>query len=202
MNSASSASVAPGGTPMLCAPALTYFVISLLSIVATGIQNAGNSQVYSVGHVSASVQNTTYVFVLKTIWLLFWTWLLNTLCANGYKTVSWVLVAIPFLVFFTLIFGLANMMVRGSPSAPVAPSPVAPSAPRNRQAATQQPNANQYVYGNNANNADKVAFYPNQTNTQYSNYSSYDANLDNRAKFLDRESKGLIQPQQQPNQPQ
>ena len=201
MNSASSASVAPGGAPMLCAPALTYFVISLLSLVVTGIQNAGNSQVYSVGHVSASVQNTTYVFVLKTIWFLFWTWMLNTLCANGYKTVSWVLVAIPFLVFFTLMFGLANMMVRGSPS-PVAPSPVAPSAPRNRQAATQQPNANEYVYGNNANNADKVAFYPNQTNTQYSNYSSYDANLDNRAKFLDRESKGLIQPQQQPNQPQ
>ena len=209
MNSASSASVAPGGEPMLCAPALTYFVISLLSLVVTGIQNAGNSQVYSVGHVSASVQNTTYVFVLKTIWFLFWTWLLNTLCVKGYKTVSWVLVAIPFLVFFTIMFGLANMMVRGAPVAPspVAPSPVASSAPRHRQAATQQPNANananEYVYrnnGNNGNNADKVAFYPTQTNTQYSNYSSYDANLDNRAKFLDRESKGLIQQPQQPHQ--
>jgi deoxycytidine triphosphate deaminase len=56
------------------------------------------------------------------------------------------------------------------------------------------------VYGNKA---DKVAFFPNETNTQYSSYASYDANLDNRAKFLDRESKGLVQPQQpQPQQPQ
>jgi len=193
---------------MLCAPALTYLVISILAVVVSLIQNAGNTQVYSAGHVSAPVQNTTYVFVLKIMWFLFWTWILNMLCNKGYKTVAWVLVAIPFLVFFTLMFGLANMLVRGSPSpvapSPVAPSPVAPSAPRHRQAATQQPNANEYVYGNNennGNNADKVAFYPNQTNTQYSNYASYDANLDNRAKFLDRESKGLIQPQQ-PQQPQ
>jgi len=55
----------------------------------------------------------------------------------------------------------------------------------------------EYVYGNKA---DKVGFYPNETNTQYSSYSSYDANLDNRAKFLDRESKGLVQPTQQPQQ--
>jgi hypothetical protein len=57
-----------------------------------------------------------------------------------------------------------------------------------------------YVYGNKA---DKVGFYPNETNTQYSSYANYDANLDNRAKYLDRESKGLVQPQQpmQPQQP-
>jgi uncharacterized membrane protein len=198
-----SSTAASGGAAMLCAPALTYLVISLLAVVMSWIQNAGNTQVYSAGHVSAPVQNTTYVFVLKIMWFLFWTWILNTLCNKGYKTVAWVLVAIPFLVFFTIMFGLANMMVRGSPS-PVAPSPVAPSAPRHRQAATQQPNANEYVYGNNGNKgnkADNVAFYPNQTNAQYSSYASYDANLDNRANYLDRESKGLVQPQQ-PQQPQ
>lgn len=201
--SAMSSAAAPGGAPMLCAPALTYFVISLLALVVTGIQNAGNAQVYSVGHVSVQVQHTAYIFALKIIWFLFWTWVLNTLCAKGYKTVSWVLVAIPFMVFFTLIFGLANMMLRGapptsaaSPAALPAASPVAPSAPRRRQPPVMQPN--EYVYGNKA---DKVAFFPNETNTQYSSYAGYDANLDNRAKFLDRESKGLIQPQQ-PQQPQ
>ena len=64
--------------------------------------------------------------------------------------------------------------------------------------ANSSANPGEYVYGNKA---DKVGFYPNETNTQYSSYASYDANLDNRAKFLDRESKGLVQQQQQ-QQPQ
>jgi hypothetical protein len=164
------------------------------------------------------VQSTTYIFVLKIMWFLFWTWILNVLCAKGYKTVAWVLVAIPLLVFFTLMFGMANALTPGRPGA---------SAPSNasytvgvsgtgttayngkaskRLSATTNANTNssgnpgEYVYGNNA---DKVAFFPNETNTQYSNYAGYDANLDNRAKFLDRESKGLVQPQQQqPQQPQ
>jgi hypothetical protein len=57
-------------------------------------------------------------------------------------------------------------------------------------------NPGEYVY-QSGNNADKIGFFPNEAGTQYSSYASYDANLDNRAKFLDRESKGLIQQQPQ-----
>jgi hypothetical protein len=174
--------------------------------------------------VSLPVQNTTYVFVLKILWFLFWTWILNLLCTKGYTTVAWVLVAIPFMVFFTLMFGLANAMASGSRPNSSAPNsnPVSASnasytmgitgttayngkaSKRLSTNANANANANssanpgEYVYGNKA---DKVGFYPNETNTQYSSYASYDANLDNRAKFLDRESKGLVQQQQQ-QQPQ
>jgi hypothetical protein len=36
----------------------------------------------------------------------------------------------------------------------------------------------EFAYGNKA---DKVAFFPNETNTQYSSYSGYDASLDNHS---------------------
>ena len=170
-----------------------------------------NSNVYSAGHVSCTVQNTAYVFILKIMWFLFWAWILNVLCTKGYTTVAWVLVAIPFMVFFTLMFGLANAMASGRTPPPSAPSSASytvgiPGTTAYNGKASKKLSANaggnpgEYVYGNKA---DKVAFYPNETNTQYSSYASYDANLDNRAKFLDRESKGLVQPQQQqPQQPQ
>jgi hypothetical protein len=144
---------------------------------------------------------------------LFWTWILNVLCTKGYTTVAWVLVAIPFMVFFTLMFGLANAMASGRTPPPSAPSSASYTvgipgttayngkASKGLNTATNAGgNPGEYVYGNKA---DKVGFYPNETNTQYSSYASYDANLDNRAKFLDRESKGLVQPQQpQPQQQQ
>jgi hypothetical protein len=204
---------------MLCAPALTYIVISLVALLVTWMQNVQNTNVYCVGSVSCPVQSTTYIFVLKIMWFLFWTWILNVLCNKGYKTVAWVLVAIPLLVFFTLMFGMANALRPGAPGAPGASAPSNASytvgvtgttayngKASKRLSATTNANTNssgnpgEYVYGNKA---DKVAFFPNETNTQYSSYASYDANLDNRAKFLDRESKGLVQPQQpQPQQPQ
>lgn len=193
-------------SPMLCAPALTYLVISLIALAVSGLQNARNTNAYAVGHLSYPVQSTAYVFILKMIWFLFWTWLLNVLCSKGYKTVAWVLVAIPFLVFFTLIFGLANAAMHGSANVANNSSNAGPdytvgiSLPsRQHQPVTTGTNPGEYVY--QSGNNDKIGFFPNEAGTQYSSYASYDANLDNRAEFLDRESKGLIQPQDQ-SQPQ
>jgi hypothetical protein len=196
---------------MLCAPALTYIVISLVALLVTWMQNVQNTNVYCVGAVSCTVQSTTYIFVLKIMWFLFWTWILNVLCTKGYKTVAWVLVAIPLLVFFTLMFGMANALTSGRPGRPGRPGASAPSnasytvgvkqlsTATNANTTNSSANPGEYVFGNKA---DKVAFFPNETNTQYSSYASYDTNLDNRANYLDRESKGLVQPQQQQQQQQ
>jgi hypothetical protein len=208
MNSNAAYPVA-SSSPMLCAPALTYLVISLIALAVSGLQNARNTNAYAVGHLSYPVQSTAYVFILKMIWFLFWTWLLNVLCSKGYKTVAWVLVAIPFLVFFTLIFGLANAAMHGSANAANSSNAgpdytVGISSPSRQQPQPQQQqpmiNPGEYVY--QSGNNDKIGFFPNEAGTQYSSYASYDANLDNRAEFLDRESKGLIQPPQDQSQPQ
>ena len=211
MNDNVSSSAYGPGSSTLCAPALTYLVISMAALLMAWFQNRQNSKVYCVGQVSCPVQNTTYVFVLKIMWFLFWTWVLNALCAKGYKTVAWILVAIPFLVFFTLMFGLANMLASGTAhavSGPIGSASTAGTTAYNGKASKKltpgltvgpTANPNEYVHGNKG---DKMGVYPNETNTQYYSYAGYDANLDNRSKFLDRESKGEVQPMPTQQQPQ
>ena len=41
--------------------------------------------------------------LMKTVFVLIWTWFLNFLCSRGYSGISWFLVLLPFL-FIILIF--------------------------------------------------------------------------------------------------
>ena len=41
----------------------------------------------------------------KIIYILFWTFILNSLCKAGYKEISWFLVLLPILLLF-IILGL------------------------------------------------------------------------------------------------
>lgn len=69
----------------LCTPAHVYFLISILSLIIMGIQNLGNVNKYCVGNYECTVTNTFGVFIVKFLYVVFWTWVLNTLCRAGYK---------------------------------------------------------------------------------------------------------------------
>ena len=87
----------------LCRPAHFYFFISFISLILLSIQNLGNVKTYCVGNYIKPVDNVSYVFITKSIYILVWTWILNKLCSSGYSTVSWLLVLFPFILMFTLI---------------------------------------------------------------------------------------------------
>lgn len=87
----------------LCTPAHIYFVLSLIALVIMGIQNLGNIDKYCVGNYTCTVSNTLGVFLVKMIYILFWTWVLNTLCKAGYKNLSWFVLLMPFIAMFILI---------------------------------------------------------------------------------------------------
>jgi len=87
----------------LCTPARIYFVMSFLSLIIMSVQNLGNVKTYCVGNYIKPVDNVSYVFITKSIYILIWTWILNKLCSSGYSTVSWLLVLFPFILMFTLI---------------------------------------------------------------------------------------------------
>ena len=89
----------------LCKPAQIYLVLSLISIFLMGIQNilSGKKSKYCIGMFSCNVPNVILVFVLKMIYIAFWTVVLNSLCIAGYKELSWFLVLLPFILFFILI---------------------------------------------------------------------------------------------------
>jgi fatty acid desaturase len=87
----------------LCSPALFYFVISMVMLIICGFQNMGNRYIYSMGSMSARVSSTLFVFIVKFIYILFWTWILNLICGSGHPGIAWFLVLIPFILMFAIV---------------------------------------------------------------------------------------------------
>jgi hypothetical protein len=93
----------PTSLNSLCKPALVYFVISTIGLALMILQNIGNSQSYNLGNFTCAVPNTTLVFIIKMLYVLFWTWILNLICKDGYTNISWLLVLFPFILMFVII---------------------------------------------------------------------------------------------------
>lgn len=87
----------------LCTPAFIYLAISVFSVLLVALQNMGNTNKYCLGSFSCNVSNTFVVFLIKAIYIIFWTFILNLLCKNGYVNLSWFLVLLPFVLFALLL---------------------------------------------------------------------------------------------------
>jgi len=64
----------------LCTPSQIYFIISFVSLFIMAFQNYGNNNKYCVGNLNRDVYSTSIIFILKIIYILFWTWVLNLFC--------------------------------------------------------------------------------------------------------------------------
>lgn len=91
------------GLKNLCTPAYVYLTISLITIFVISMQNAGNVDKYCLGHLSCNVPSTTLIFLIKILYVLFWTWVLNLICDSGLPMLSWFLVLFPLVLSFVLI---------------------------------------------------------------------------------------------------
>jgi hypothetical protein len=87
----------------LCTPAALYFVISIIALVIVMLQNLGNTHSYNIGNFSCKVPNTILVFIIKFIYIVFWTYVLNLICRDGHVGISWLLVLLPFILLFVII---------------------------------------------------------------------------------------------------
>ena len=87
----------------LCAPSMLYFVISIIAFFAALLQNLGSTDMYHLGDFSCKVPSTILIFMVKLIYILFWTWILNLICKDGYTGISWLLVLLPFILLFVII---------------------------------------------------------------------------------------------------
>ena len=70
----------------LCSPALLYFILAIVSII-----------VLVVCHIPL------LVIMIKLVFIVAWTWMLNFFCKKGYSNVSWIFVIAPFIVTVILI---------------------------------------------------------------------------------------------------
>lgn len=91
------------GIKHLCTPSYVYLVLSIVFLLVSVMQNYGNSTTYCLGSHSCDVANTPLVFIVKSIYILFWTWVLNLMCNAGATNIAWFLVLLPFIVMFIMI---------------------------------------------------------------------------------------------------
>ena len=93
----------PTKLSQLCTPSYVYFIISVLAIVISAIQNIGNTRKYTLGMYSCRVPSCIAVFIVKVVYILFWTWVLNLMCKDGHSGIAWFLVLLPFIMLFAIM---------------------------------------------------------------------------------------------------
>ena len=96
----------PKSLKELCSPALFYFVISIVGLLIVAFQNMGNNHELMLGSTMLNVQNNPVIFIVKLLYILFWTWILNLICKDGHSGISWVLVFLPFILSVLLLLAL------------------------------------------------------------------------------------------------
>ena len=96
----------PKSLKELCSPALFYFVISIVGLLIVAFQNMGNNHELMLGSTMLNVQNNPVIFIVKLVYILFWTWILNLICKDGHSGISWVLLFLPFILSVLLLLAL------------------------------------------------------------------------------------------------
>uniref|UniRef100_A0A6C0JHI1 Transmembrane protein n=1 Tax=viral metagenome TaxID=1070528 RepID=A0A6C0JHI1_9ZZZZ len=91
------------GLRNLCTPAYTYLVISIILLLVMIYQNYSFSNTYCLGSYSCTVSSTMMIFIIKILYVLFWTWILNLICRAGAPSFAWFLVLFPIILLFVLI---------------------------------------------------------------------------------------------------
>ena len=91
------------GLRKLCTPSYVYLVISSIALIVMLYQNMGNVNTYCLGEYSCSVSSTAMIFIIKAVYILFWTWVLNLMCNANATGIAWFVLLLPVIVMFILI---------------------------------------------------------------------------------------------------
>ena len=91
------------GLRKLCTPSYVYLVISSIALIVMLYQNMGNVNTYCLGDYSCSVSSTSLIFIIKAVYILFWTWVLNLMCKANATNIAWLVLLLPVIIMFILI---------------------------------------------------------------------------------------------------
>ena len=90
-----------------CPPAITYFVVSMIIIILVAIQtDFSKPENYCILTKECKASDIYLFFVIKILYVLFWTWILNIICKMVSPNVSWFIVLLPLIIFIVLILSV------------------------------------------------------------------------------------------------
>jgi len=87
-------------------PAMAYLLLSAFTIFIMFFQNLGDPASYCIGRYSCNVSDVSMLFLMKIVYVLFWTWIINIMCRDGFEGIAWVLVMLPYILMLIFIMTL------------------------------------------------------------------------------------------------
>jgi hypothetical protein len=106
----------------LCPPAQIYLVVSVIMMVLSYFGLSAISQqleMHQSGSPLLQSLNFTYQkdsrtsYVVQGVLIILWTWLLSYFCRNGYTSLSWFLVLLPWVLMFMAFFVYVINTIKG-----------------------------------------------------------------------------------------
>lgn len=89
----------------LCTPAMVYFLLSVFSLFMLIFSNRKNVSTLCMGNYTCPIESLLTVYLVKLVYLSIVTIILDSLCKNGYTSISWFLLFLP-LIFYFVALGL------------------------------------------------------------------------------------------------
>ena len=95
----------------MCKPAKIYLSISMLSILVMLVQNLmDSSSSYCLGSLKCNLDySNVLVFLVKLVYIGVFTVVVDSLCKNKFKKLAWLLVLLPYILMFVLLFGFISL---------------------------------------------------------------------------------------------
>lgn len=87
----------------LCTPAMVYFLISISTLLMMIFSNRNNVSTLCMGDYKCPVESLFFIYLVKLAYLFIVTIILDSLCKNGYKSISWFLLLLPLIFYFVLL---------------------------------------------------------------------------------------------------
>ena len=84
----------------LCTPAALYLVLHLIAMTIIIVQNIGKEKELRIGDYECDVECTSVIFVVKCLWIIFWTYILDLICKDGKTKLAWFIFLLPFVLLF------------------------------------------------------------------------------------------------------
>jgi hypothetical protein len=78
-----------------CTPSQLYLVIGAIGIIMGFLNNYG-----------------VWTLLTQALFLVIWAWVLNWLCSKGFKSISWILVLLPYIMVLFTYFVIKDVAVK------------------------------------------------------------------------------------------
>jgi len=87
----------------LCTPAMVYFLISISTLLMMIFSNRNSVSTLCMGEYQCPVESLFFIYIVKLAYLFIVTIILDSLCKNGYKSISWFILLLPLIFYFALL---------------------------------------------------------------------------------------------------